>query len=191
MEACVVSTAPPPSVFIVQTDVVAPRALTKRILVPSGDQSGSASSAELPAVRFVGSPVPSAFMVKTSLLPERSESNASLVPAGLQAGLTSAPGGSVRFVASPVPLAFMTQMSKPSPRSLWKAIFVPSGEKAGAPFVPTKVSACLLLPSLAMSQTWPALSQAMRLPSGESDGLESAAALFVSRATPVPAGLMV
>src|SRR5918995_1531555 len=146
MEACVVSTAPPPSVFIVQTDVLAPRALTKRILVPSGDQSGSASSAELPAVRFVG---------------------------------------------SPVPLVFMTQMSKPSPRSLWKAIFVPSGEKAGAPFVPTKVSACLLLPSLAMSQTWPALSQAMRLPSGESDGLESAAALFVSRATPVPAGLMV
>src|ERR687897_258487 len=148
MEACVVSTAPPPSVFIVQTDVLAPRALTKRILVPSGDQSGSASSAELPAVRFVGSPVPSAFMVKTSLLPERSESNASLVPSGLQAGLTSAPGASVRFVASPVPLAFM-------------------------------------------SQIWPALSQAIRLPSGESDGLESAAALFVSRATPVPAGLMV
>ena len=183
-----VSTAPLPSVFIVQTDVLAPRALTKRIFVPSGDQSGSASSCRLVAVRFV-CPVPFAFIVKTSLFPEREESNASLVPSGLQPGLRSAPGAFVRFVW-PVPLAFMTQMSMPAPRSLWNAIFVPLGENAGAPLVPTEVSACLLLPSLAMTHTWPALSQAMRLPSGESDGRESAAALFVSRVTPVPAGLI-
>ena len=49
----------------------------------------------------------------------------------------------------------MAQMSMPSPRSLWNAIFVPSGEKAGAPLVPAEVSACLLLPSLDMTQTWP------------------------------------
>ena len=39
-----------------------------------------------------------------------------------------------------------------------------------------------------MSQTWPSLSQAMSVPSGESDGRESTAALFVSRVRPVPSG---
>ena len=118
-----------PLASMTQMSLSPSRLLLNTIFVPSGDQSGSASSAAL-AVRLTA-PDPSAFMTQMSLFPLRLLRNTILVPSGDQAGCLSENPLSDSFTGL-LPSAPITQISSSPSRSETNAIFAPSAEMFGS-----------------------------------------------------------